>query len=238
MALLDHCPAPDLPSVQPSSQTFDIPAITSRITWKSLESDCLPVVFPRIYKNAHRRQKSPWGWVTLKRFILYDWVTRCLQRLNHPNRITCGKAGRRSQSSQPGTGLTAPPGKAASRTASVRPGAWGMSTSGIFNSSSWVRLWADALRLRRPGCAVWWGCWISSRPGWAWGRRRSTFCVWGSTTAAKQPSSTSWNRLMWVRDHGWLRQSASDSFLTVCCQHSSLLGPFSEEWKHVSQVKT
>lgn len=25
--------------------------------------------------------------------------------------------------------------------------------------------------------------------------------------------------------------------LTFCCQHSSLLGPFSDEWKHVSQVK-
>lgn len=26
-------------------------------------------------------------------------------------------------------------------------------------------------------------------------------------------------------------------YFWLCCQHSSLLGPFSEEWKHVSQVK-
>lgn len=84
---------------------------------------------------------------------------------------------------------------------------------------------------------VQWGCWISYHPGSAWGRRRSMFCVWDLTTAAKQPSSTNSNHLMWVHYDGSLHGRVSDSFLTVCCQHSSLLGPFSEEWKHVSQVK-
>ena len=50
----------------------------------------------------------------LKSFILYDLVTRCFQRLNHPDRITCHKAGRRSPPPQPKTPLTATPGKAAS----------------------------------------------------------------------------------------------------------------------------
>lgn len=179
-------------------------------------------------------QKRPWGWVMLKSLILYDWVTRCFQRLNHPNRITCHKSGLRSQLPQPGTPLAATPGKPASTAAS----GWEMSTSRIFNTSSWADVWGDALSLCR--CWVWgvqWGCWINCHPGSAWGRRRSMFCVWGLTTAAKQPSSTNSNHLMWVDYDGSLHGSVSDSFMPVCDQHSSLLGPFSEEWKHVSQVK-
>lgn len=113
-----------------------------------------------------------------------------------------------------------------------------MSTFCIFNSSSWADLWGDARRLR--WClvrAVQWGCWINYRPGWAWGRRRSTFCVWGSTTAAKPPSSTNSNRLMWVYWDGSSHGAVSDPLLAACFQPSNLLGPFSEEWKHVSQVK-
>lgn len=113
-----------------------------------------------------------------------------------------------------------------------------MSTFCIFNSSSWADLWGDAPRLR--WCqvrAVQWGCWINYRPGSAWGRRRSTFCVWGLTTAAKPPSSTNSNRLMWVYYDGSSHEAVSDSLLAACFQPSNLLGPFSEEWKHVSQVK-
>lgn len=36
---------------------------------------------------------------------------------------------------------------------------------------------------------------------------------------------------------GLRHEAVSDSLLAACFQPSNLLGPFSEEWKHVSQVK-
>lgn len=95
----------------------DIFYINDSLAQPSLNTDYLPVVFAMAHgstKTLTDCQKYPLGWVMLKSFILYDWVTRFFQRLNHPNRITCHKAGLGRQPPQPVTPLTATPGKAAS----------------------------------------------------------------------------------------------------------------------------
>lgn len=55
----------------------------------------------------------------------------------------------------------------------------------------------------------------------------------GKTTIINQLKPSNVSPLPWI--FAW--KCFYDLFLTACCQHSSLLGPFSEEWKHVSQVK-
>lgn len=137
-----------------------------------------------------------------------------------------------SRAAQPVTPLTSTPGKAPCTAVSgILCEKWAHFAYSvaphepIYGVTCWCR-----------ACAVQWGCWINFHPGLAWGRSRSTFFVWGLTTAAKPPSSTNSNRLMWV--YWWIfAWGFSDSLLAACFQHSNLLGPFSQEWKHVSQVK-
>lgn len=150
MALLDHCPAPDLPlrkaqrhvshdlfwynlfylllsllfilfyslTLAPNIWHF---CCKSRYNVCTPQNPWTPITSLWSFAMTHGSTKTPtdcpkhpWGWVMLKSFILYDWVSRCFQRLNHPNRITCHKAGLRSLPPQPVTPLTATPRKATS----------------------------------------------------------------------------------------------------------------------------
>lgn len=143
MALLDHCPAPGLPLRTRTAQRHvqyvmlysDIFYFNDSLAQPSLNADYLPVVFCHgtwIYKNTNRLPE-----VSIRLGYAKKLHTLRLghQRLNHPNRITCHKAGLDRQPPQPVTPLTATPGKAAS-TAVSGIVSEKLDTSLVFNTSS------------------------------------------------------------------------------------------------------